>query len=144
MRRIGTTLNRLFRLLILVAFTAQHFACCCSGVGTEHSAASHQQSAESTCHSFSQPREEFGEKVDHNCSDESQDSPHDHHCCVLTHLVFVSAKHFHLTYRINVSPIGVDSPLTRVACKHFRKLNCYIVPTTYCGPQRSKLCVYRI
>ena len=149
-------MNRLVSLVMLVAFVAQHFVCCCTGA-TSYSCDHDHSLAEPVCaieHSHDE----------HECGHERQSAPdgdqedregcpcghsHPHHYCIGTHVFFVSAPRAELPQSVMSHDFGIttwdDSVrgwMTSLATASRHDVDSG-PPLSSC-PQRSALCVYRV
>lgn len=150
-------MNRLVSMLMLATFAAQHFACCCSGLGT-HACEQSQCATEVTCaaskvdvHSSCCGHDHAaGNALNHSEHEESPaNGSHGHHVCVGTHVFFVTAP------RASLPPSNLcqDYGFSPVDASHFvtmTSLRAAIRDTGDSSPpltsraRRSTLCVYRI
>lgn len=153
--------NRLFAILMLVQFVAQHFSCCCTGCGSTPQQQNKIASA-STAYQASAPRRQCCQRhrdrtapadskrpasTSRDRIDHSQDDSH-HHLCFASHIVF------NATSRTMVTPselFGGEFILPSeydcrrllksvISCREFIGTN----PVSFNCHERSVLGVYRI
>ena len=158
-------MNRLVSTLLLTAFAAQHFMCCCSGLGT-HACDQDRSAAVSVCQnaiggeegvSGSECPDEqcccsHGEPCDgihlHEC-DCPCDGSHGHHLCVGSHIFFMPTPRAELPPSIDWHDFGFW-PAESSLLITLASLAIEIHDGVDCGPpltaqaRRSALCVYRI
>lgn len=158
-------MNRLVSTLLLAAFAAQHFMCCCSGLGT-HACDQVSSVAASAC------KIATGDdhcSADSSCNDEacceSHDEPcggihpdeddcpcggsHGHHLCVVSHLFFTATPRASLPPAVGWHHFDVWAAEASLLMRS-ASLTCEIHDGVDFGPpltaqaRRSALCVYRI
>ncbi len=153
-------MNRLVSMLLLAMFAAQHFMCCCSGLGAH---ASKQEvaptsvceiateSSESACCN-EECCEEHGDSNDWLSSHES-DCPckgkHQHHLCSASHIFFTATPRAELPPSFDWHHFAVwpaESPLlvtlASLTAEAYDDVD--IGPPLTAQARRSALCVYRI
>ncbi|MCX7410475.1 MAG: hypothetical protein NTZ32_20560 [Planctomycetales bacterium] len=154
-------MNRLVSLVMLVAFVAQHFMCCCTGTAAhvcdhDHSADQPVCAVEHNHHDDDHDSDE----CDHEHSTPANSEPlshegcpsdhsHQHHYCIGTHVFFVSAPRAEMPQSVMCHDFTFESLdfSVQVAMTSLAAANRHGVdsspPLSSC-PQRSALCVYRI
>ena len=149
-------MNRLFSLLMLVLFVAQHLVCCC----TESAARScpHKTCATKSVVDVAQHHEK---QHPHSCrhkhlpdSDDEHgpgDAPHQHHFCVGTHVFFVAAPRAEITpptwncgFRFSVGLLDFSHRNVVASLLARRDRDANAIARLISCPQRSAICVYRI
>ena len=157
-------MNRLVSLVMLVAFVAQHFVCCCSGTAA-HSCDHDHSVAEPVCaveHNHDECNHDDHDtcECDHEHSAPSKSEPfdhesgpcdhsHQHHYCLGTHVVFVSAPRAELPLSVmhhdfGFGSLGVSVRVWMTSLAAASRHGVDSGPPLSSCPQRSALCVYRI
>jgi len=155
--------NRLVSMLMLATFAAQHFACCCSGLGT-HACEQNQCATEkhpgweATCRASEIDVHSSCCGHDHAAGDAPKHSEHDespangshgHHVCVGTHVFFVTAPRAslppsNLSQDYGFSPADGAHFVTMTSSKATIRDTGDSSPPLTSSARRSTLCVYRI
>ena len=152
-------MNRLVSLVMLVAFVVQHFVCCCTGAAS-HSCDHDHSLTEPVCaiehsHDVHDSHECDQEPLPPSDTDHSDhegcpcDHQHPHHCCIGTHVFFVSAPRAELPASVLHHDFGFGSWddsvrgwMTSLATASRNGVDSG-PPLSSCPP-RSALCVYRV
>ena len=155
-------MNRLVSLVMLVAFAAQHFMCCC--IGASAHSCDHDHSADApVCMIEHNHDDHDSDECDHKDYEHSaptnseplshEDCPcdhsHQHHYCIGTHVFFVSAPRAEMPQSVMNHDFAFGSWdfSVRVAMTSLAVASRHGVdsgpPLSSC-PQRSTLCVYRL
>lgn len=156
-------MNRLVSMLMLATFAAQHFACCCSGLGTHacdqsQSAMKNHPGWEATCaashvevHSSCCGHNHVAvDATKHSEHDESpSNGSHGHHVCVGTHVFFVTAPRASLPpstlcQAYGFLPADVPHFVTMTSLEATIRERGDSSPPLTSRARRSTLCVYRI
>ena len=163
--------NRLVSLVILVAFVAQHFMCCCTETAAHSCGDDHPANAGQACvytYEHTHPHGDhdhehrdhdhglFHRDHDAHCDAKETDHgscpcdrPHQHHVCIGTHVFFVAAPRDempieNLSHCFPVANTDVLNPLAMTVRTSFGHHGVDYGPPLSTCPQRSALCVYRI